>query len=132
MQIFIDSANFKEIEQWLRQGVIDGVTTNPSIMLKDGVFDIEEGARRGVVDALGLAADGPTQLRRRRVAQQVRVPAVPAALGPAPEALQVKIDHGRRVEREDLAKDQPADDRDAERLAHLGTLARDEIGRAHV
>jgi transaldolase len=46
MQIFIDSANFKEIEQWLRQGVIDGVTTNPSIMLKDGVFDIEEGARR--------------------------------------------------------------------------------------
>ena len=46
MQIFIDSANFKEIEQWLRQGVIDGVTTNPSIMLKDGVFDIEDGARR--------------------------------------------------------------------------------------
>jgi hypothetical protein len=27
MQIFIDSANFKEIEQWRRQGVIDGVTT---------------------------------------------------------------------------------------------------------
>ncbi len=46
MQFFLDSANYREIEHWLRQGVIDGVTTNPSIMLKDGVYDIEEGARR--------------------------------------------------------------------------------------
>jgi transaldolase len=46
MQIFVDSANIKEIEHWMRQGVVDGVTTNPSIMLKDNVYDIEEGARR--------------------------------------------------------------------------------------
>ncbi len=46
MQIFLDSANYREIEHWLRQGVVDGVTTNPSIMLKDGVYDIEEGARK--------------------------------------------------------------------------------------
>ncbi len=46
MQIFLDSADYLEIERWLRQGVIDGVTTNPSIMFKDGVYDIEEGARR--------------------------------------------------------------------------------------
>jgi len=46
MQIFIDSANEKEIRHWLRQGVVDGVTTNPSIMLKDGMYDAEEGARR--------------------------------------------------------------------------------------
>ncbi len=46
MQIFIDSANYNEIERWLAEGVIDGVTTNPSIMLKDGMYDIEEGARR--------------------------------------------------------------------------------------
>ena len=46
MQIFLDSANYQEIEHWLRQGVVDGVTTNPSIMFKDGVYDIEEGARR--------------------------------------------------------------------------------------
>ncbi len=31
---------------WLEQGVVDGVTTNPSIMFKDGVTDLEEGARR--------------------------------------------------------------------------------------
>ena len=46
MKIFLDSANYQEIEKWLRQGVVDGVTTNPSIMFKDGVYDIEEGARR--------------------------------------------------------------------------------------
>jgi transaldolase len=46
MQIFLDSADLREIEHWLRQGVIDGVTTNPSILLKDGVYDLEEGTRR--------------------------------------------------------------------------------------
>lgn len=46
MEIFIDSANMSEIEKWLDMGVIDGVTTNPSIMLKDGVYDIERGAKK--------------------------------------------------------------------------------------
>ena len=45
MQIFIDSANLKEIETWMEMGVADGVTTNPSIMLKDGVHDLEKGAK---------------------------------------------------------------------------------------
>ena len=45
MEIFIDSANITEIEKWLKMGVIDGVTTNPSIMLKDGVYDAEAGAK---------------------------------------------------------------------------------------
>jgi transaldolase len=46
MQLFVDSADQKQIEHWLQQGVVDGVTTNPSIMLKDGMTDLEEGARR--------------------------------------------------------------------------------------
>jgi len=46
MQIFVDSADLAEIEHWLRQGVVDGVTTNPSIMLKDGVRDVEARARQ--------------------------------------------------------------------------------------
>lgn len=45
MQIFVDSANSSEIRKWLSEGVVDGVTTNPSIMFKDGIYDIEEGAR---------------------------------------------------------------------------------------
>jgi transaldolase len=45
MEIFIDSANVSEIEKWLRYGVVDGVTTNPSIMFKDSVYDMEAGAK---------------------------------------------------------------------------------------
>jgi len=45
MDIFIDSASISEVEKWLSTGVIDGVTTNPSIMLKDGVYNAEAGAR---------------------------------------------------------------------------------------
>src|SRR6266404_565970 len=46
MQIFIDSADIKQIEMWLGQGIVDGATTNPSIMFKDGIADIEAGALR--------------------------------------------------------------------------------------
>jgi transaldolase len=46
MKIFVDSADHQQIDHWLRQGVIDGATTNPSIMFKDGVTDLEEGARK--------------------------------------------------------------------------------------
>jgi len=46
MRVFVDSADQKQIVHWLEQGVVDGVTTNPSIMFKDGVTDLEEGARR--------------------------------------------------------------------------------------
>jgi transaldolase len=52
MKIFVDSANCQEVEKWLRQGVVDGATTNPSIMFKDGVYDMEEGARR-ICELLG-------------------------------------------------------------------------------
>src|SRR5713101_8273067 len=36
MKIFLDTTKILEIEEWLIQGVVDGVTTNPSIMLKNG------------------------------------------------------------------------------------------------
>lgn len=45
MEIFIDTANVKEIKKWLEYGIIDGVTTNPSIMFRDGIYDIEKGAK---------------------------------------------------------------------------------------
>jgi transaldolase len=45
LQIFIDSANLSEIEKWMDMGVADGVTTNPTVMLKDGVHDLEKGAK---------------------------------------------------------------------------------------
>ena len=45
MKIFLDTADLGAIERWLRCGMVDGVTTNPSIMRKEGVRDVEEGAR---------------------------------------------------------------------------------------
>src|SRR5437667_11131754 len=45
MQIFADTSDIAEITRWLRRGLLDGVTTNPSIMLKDGVRNIEKAAR---------------------------------------------------------------------------------------
>ncbi|MFH1283583.1 MAG: transaldolase family protein [bacterium] len=35
--IFLDSGNVKEIEKYIKMGIIRGVTTNPTILLKDGV-----------------------------------------------------------------------------------------------
>ena len=52
MDIYLDSANLDEIRTWLDQGVLDGVTTNPSIMLKDGGFDL---VARGVEIAETIA-----------------------------------------------------------------------------
>ena len=55
MEIFIDSANLAEIEKWLRMGIADGVTTNPSVMFKDGVYDMQ----RGVKDIAALIHPRP-------------------------------------------------------------------------
>jgi len=35
--IFLDSSDLKEIKSWNKTGIIDGVTSNQAIMLKDGV-----------------------------------------------------------------------------------------------
>ncbi len=37
--IFLDSSSIKEIEKWNATGIIDGITTNQSIMLKDGLTE---------------------------------------------------------------------------------------------
>ncbi|MDO8616032.1 MAG: transaldolase family protein [Dehalococcoidia bacterium] len=45
VDIFLDTANLDEIKRWLEYGLLDGVTTNPTVMLKDGGYDMEERAR---------------------------------------------------------------------------------------
>ncbi|MEW6733561.1 MAG: fructose-6-phosphate aldolase [Acidobacteriota bacterium] len=42
MKIFIDSANLSEIQEANELGVIDGVTTNPSLVAKEGRVDFKE------------------------------------------------------------------------------------------
>lgn len=46
MQIFVDTTKKAEVERWLVQGLVDGVTTNPSILHKEGNDDLETTARQ--------------------------------------------------------------------------------------
>src|SRR5437867_3999047 len=52
VDIFLDSSKLQEIKKWMEQGVIDGVTTNPTIMFKDGVRDLES-CTRGICAVVG-------------------------------------------------------------------------------
>lgn len=42
MRIFIDTANLKEIKEAADMGVLDGVTTNPSLVAKEGYKDFKD------------------------------------------------------------------------------------------
>jgi transaldolase len=74
MEIFLDTANTREIERWLDQGVVDGVTSNPSIMRKDGIEDLQEGARRicGLLDKRPFSVEVTTN-DSREMLEQARV-----------------------------------------------------------
>lgn len=41
MRIFLDTANIEQIRQGAKLGVVSGVTTNPSLMMKEGLADYE-------------------------------------------------------------------------------------------
>ncbi len=65
MKFFIDTANVKEIREAASLGVVDGVTTNPSLVAKEGrdfkqviaeICSIVDGPIS--VEALSLEADG--------------------------------------------------------------------------
>ena len=57
MKIFIDSANFVEIEEALARGFPAGITTNPSILSKEQKGDFKN-------TEVGLAMRGAAQNRR--------------------------------------------------------------------
>ncbi|MEM7299628.1 MAG: fructose-6-phosphate aldolase [Pseudomonadota bacterium] len=70
MKFFLDTANVDEIREWAPTGLIDGVTTNPSLILKSGrdinevlaeICSIVEGPVSGevtAVDADGMIEQG--------------------------------------------------------------------------
>lgn len=53
MKIFIDTANIEEIKRVAQWGILDGVTTNPSLIAKEG-RDLKE-----VVEEICSIVDGP-------------------------------------------------------------------------
>src|SRR5688572_4625428 len=54
MKIFIDSGNLKEIESLVPLGIIDGITTNPSLLAKEG------GDYRSILKKICQIVKGPT------------------------------------------------------------------------
>jgi transaldolase len=54
MKIFIDSGNLKEIEALVPLGIIDGITTNPSLLAKEG------GDYRAILKKICGIVKGPT------------------------------------------------------------------------
>lgn len=54
MTIFLDTGNIKQIEQFLDMGLIRGVTTNPSILVKCGIKGGEEAIKKCTIDIAEL------------------------------------------------------------------------------
>jgi transaldolase len=46
MEIFLDTANIDQIKQAAKLGIISGVTTNPSLLAKEGHADYEKAAKQ--------------------------------------------------------------------------------------
>lgn len=59
MAIFLDTGEIEAIEKYLRMGVIRGVTTNPTILVKCGVTGGKEGIRRRSIEIARLIAPLP-------------------------------------------------------------------------
>lgn len=59
MPIFLDSGDVREIEKYHRMGIIRGVTTNPTILLKDGVTGGMQGLEARSKDIARLIAPLP-------------------------------------------------------------------------
>lgn len=57
MQFFIDTANLEEIKEAFDMGILDGVTTNPSLMAKEGIFG-DQAVFKHYVDICNIV-DGP-------------------------------------------------------------------------
>lgn len=57
MKFFIDTANLEQIKEAAALGVLDGVTTNPSLMAKEGISD-PKAVKQHYVDICNMI-DGP-------------------------------------------------------------------------
>ena len=59
MPIFLDTGNISEIERFHKMGIIRGVTTNPTILLKEGVTGGLAGIQSRTVEIANMIAPLP-------------------------------------------------------------------------
>lgn len=62
MAIFLDTSKIIEIEKYHKMGIIRGVTTNPTIMLKDGITGGLEGIKQQTIKIAQLIAPYPVSV----------------------------------------------------------------------
>ena len=62
MAIFLDSGKIEQVEKFLRWGVIRGVTTNPTILFKDGVTGGAAGMKARAREIAAMIAPLPLSL----------------------------------------------------------------------
>ena len=54
MAIFLDTGKIEEIEKFIKMGILRGVTTNPTILLKSGVTGGEEAIKKRSIEIANL------------------------------------------------------------------------------
>jgi len=93
MQIFLDTANIEQIRQGAKLGVVSGVTTNPSLMYKEGLADYEAAVKEicsiipGPVSVEVTAEDPAEMLQQARNMSQwaenvvIKIPATINGIG---------------------------------------------------
>ena len=62
MAIFLDTSKIGEIEKFHKMGIIRGVTTNPTIMFKDGITGGMEGIKRQTIKIAQMIAPYPVSV----------------------------------------------------------------------
>ena len=66
MAIFLDTGSIEDVERFMRMGIIRGVTTNPTILLKSGVTGGKEAIARRSVEIAKLIAPYPLSVSKSR------------------------------------------------------------------
>lgn len=59
MAIFLDTGNIKEVEKFMTMGVIRGVTTNPTILLKAGITNGRKGIKERSIEIAKIIDPNP-------------------------------------------------------------------------
>jgi transaldolase len=54
MAIFLDTGSISEIEKYMKMGIIRGVTTNPTILVKDGITGGKEAIKKRSIEIANL------------------------------------------------------------------------------
>ena len=94
MKLFLDTADVAVIKDMVPTGMVDGVTTNPSLIAKSGRNIAEVIAEicalvEGPISAEAVATDFETMVRT--ASRPAAHPDLPAAAAPTPEVIEMLV-----------------------------------------